>query len=207
MRNKSLISQSFVFVVGIAFLVSCNSSKYAGGFSYKSKDPGMDIASSGYTAPVAEKAPEEISLNDNAETTEVLTDAHVKISPEQNEKLSEVRALVIEEYYKQKMKREVTASQAPIKSSEIIANVATQMQEKGMIENISEKKLHKIEKMADKMDKKAEKRGGFLGEGIDLFLAILAIAGLAVALIFGTFIGVIIFLVAGGIWLYRKLVH
>ena len=211
MKHKSLIVQSLFFVVLLTIFASCNSSKYAAGFSYKSKDPGMDIGSSGYTAPVGTTTlvTEETDLNNNSNAAETLSDDHIKISSSENEKFSMVRSMVIEEYQKQKMQREAMANPAPIRSSEIIANVTAQMEEKGMIHDVSEKKLHKIEKLADKWDKKNQKHAkeGFLGEGVDLFLAIMAIAGLAVALIFGTFIGVVIFLVFGGVWLYRKLVQ
>jgi len=76
------------------------------------------------------------------------------------------------------------------------------------VPDLSERKLKRMERLGDRLDKRmnSHSRAGFLGEGIDLFFAIVALAGLAVALIFGTFIGVLIFLVFGGIWLYRKLV-
>ena len=88
MKHKSLIVQSLFFVVLLTIFASCNSSKYAAGFSYKSKDPGMDIGSSGYTAPVGTTTlvTEETDLNNNSNAAETLSDDHIKISSSENEK-------------------------------------------------------------------------------------------------------------------------
>lgn len=208
-----MIVHALLVIIVFSALVSCNSSRYSGGFSYKAKDPGMDIGSSGYVVPGTnnDQARQENNMSNSSDpisSVEFPAEENISLSNTEKDKFSEARKMVIEEYQKQIAERQGNMNPAPIKSSEVIAHVAVQMEQKGMIKEVSEKKMRKIEKMADKWDRKVQKRqhDGFLGEGIDLFLAIMAIAGLAVALIFGTFVGVLIFLVFGGIWLYRKLV-
>jgi hypothetical protein len=209
MRISKLSANAVAALAACTLLFSCSASRYSNGFAYRSNDPGIDIGSGNYRAPVPDpvqsaqnsRKADAIEKLKAEDVQQYLENQHVALSENDKEKINTITSMVKEEYHKQK-----ASGQMGPATKDIVRNVTTQLQEKGMISELSDKKLHRIEKLSNKLDKKMQKHSGFLGEGIDLFFAILAIAGLAIALIFGAWIGLLMFIVFGAIWLYRRLV-
>lgn len=187
------------------FLFSCQSSRMSGGFSYSGSKHAPDMGSSGQPISPTEphvKAPAPVALV--SEPSAQLDEAVAQVPVEKQE---QARAIA------QAIKEEMAAnaqSGKQVTHREALHAVTEKLVKNGQIAPISAENMKKMDKLARKMDQKAQKQGPDLDmkniSGLEWFFLIMSGAGLVLGII-GVTLGWLVFLVFGGLFLYWKLVQ
>lgn len=184
-------------------LFSCQSSRMAGGFTYSGSKKAPDMGASGQTITSVE--PKAAVAPSSAPTPSYDLDKAVGMVPA--EKQEQARAVA------QAIKEEMAVNAQNGKTvthREALHSVTEKLVKSGQIAPISAQNMKKMDKMARKMDQKAQKQGPDLDmrniSGLEWFFLIMSGAGLVLGII-GVALGWVVFLVFGGLFLYWKLVQ
>ncbi len=204
-KNSSFTLIALTCLLAVIITSSC--SRKITGFSYQSKVKAPDVAEGNSIKGVNEqhisaenKIAEPIVQYNGIQLTE-----EPAIEIQKKEKLNQLNQIASEEFTKLEQQNRDAGITAPVSAKQLVKNMADQMIEKGVVKDISEKKMKNLEKMASKWEKKKQLgKENFLGSGNMLLFAIIALGGLVLG-IFVTWVGWLIFVVFGGIWLYKKL--
>ena len=192
---KSLSALRMILFAGIlsTALLSCQSSRLAGGFSYTGNPTAPDVGSSGQpylsgSSPITSVSKPSQTANSTPDPVETM----VTLAPE--EKKAEARIIA------QAMKEELALNAEngrTVTNRELVHHVTEKLVNSGQIMPVSPEKMKQLDKMALKMDKKAQKQGPDIDmksmSGLEWFFIIMAAAGL-------------VLVVFGGLFLYFKLV-
>jgi hypothetical protein len=179
-------------------LFSCQSSRLAGGFSYHGNEKAPDVGSSGQYQALSHPSTRPVSTTDPIE-------AVVASAPVEKQNEARIVAMAMQEELAVNAQNGVATTHR-----ELVHSVTEKLVKSGQIEPISAKKMHQLDKMAAKMDQKAQKQGPSIDmknmSGIEWFFLIMAAAGLVLGII-GVSLGWLVLVVFGGLFLYWKLVQ
>ncbi len=211
---KYLLNECRIFLI-IAVLVytiaSCSSSRYSGGFSYHSNAKAPDIRSGNEAVPAArEQASVKAGQTDqDVSATEIeainsMTDKITrKLTSDEMERMRKITEAFKEESHFQQ------ENGTPISNRELVRMVSEKLVTNGTIDQLSARDMKKLDRQAQKMDKKLKKEGKDIdvknNTNLELFFLIMGIAGLVLGIL-GVWVGWLLFLVFGGLYLYYKLV-
>ena len=208
MRQLVIISRFLVVTFTIAALMaSCSSSKYAG-YGYKPNSKAPDIASGNEKAvrttnEIKLQEATSVSSEDKlvAEATEKMNKS---LSSEEKDKFKKIDEAFHNELNEQRKSGEITSNR------ELMHAVTKKLTEEGTIEKLTPSQEKKLDKLALKMDKKVLKQGKEIdathNTNLELFFLIMAVAGLVLGIL-GVWLGWLLLVVFGGLWLYYKLVR
>lgn len=186
-------------------LYSCQSSRMAGGFTYSGSKNAPDMGASGQTIPTMEQKARPATPSPIDAPASYDLDKAVSMVPA--EKQEQARAIA--DAIKEEMARNAQNGKT-VTHREALHNVTEKLVKSGQIAPISAQNMKKMDKMAQKMDQKAQKQGPDLDmrniSGLEWFFLIMSGAGLVLGII-GVALGWVVFLVFGGLFLYWKLVQ
>ena len=179
-------------------LFSCQSSRMSGGFTYAGSKHAPDMGSSGSSIPAIETPA--------AAFAPVTTlDQAIALAPAEKQE----QAHAIAQAIKEEMAAEAQSGKT-ISRREALHVVTEKLVKTGQIAPVSPHNMKKMDKIARKMDLKAQSQGPDLDmrniSGLEWFYLIMAAAGLVLGII-GLALGWVVFLVFGGLFLYWKLVR
>jgi hypothetical protein len=183
-------------------LFSCQSSRMTGGFTYSGSRNAPDMGASGQSMPPVEPGTAKaVSPTTTSPVKDELDQAVAMIPADKQE-----QARTIAQAIKEEMALNAQSGHA-VTHREMLHTVTDKLVKNGQIALISPENM---DKMAQKMDKKAQKQGPDLDmrniSGLEWFFLIMSGAGLTLGII-GIALGWVVFLVFGGLFLYWKLVQ
>jgi hypothetical protein len=206
--HKSLRLTTALLFTGIliSFLVSCQSSRMSEGFTYSGSKHAPDMSSSGQSTRPTE-VPNTRSIDPVSPDLKNADGLDRAVAMTQAENQDQARVIA------QAIKEEMAAtaqSGRTVTHREMLHTVTEKLVKTGQIAPIPAENMRKMDKMARKMDQKAQKGGPDLDmrniSGIEWFFLIMSGAGLTLGII-GIALGWVVFLVFGGLFLYWKLVQ
>ena len=206
--HKSLRLTTALLVTGIliSFLFSCQSSRMSGGFAYSGSKHAPDMGSSGQPTRPTEP-PTGKSMNPASPALENANDLDRAVAMTPADRQDQARVIA------QAIKEEMALTEQSgrtVTHREMLHTVTEKLVKNGQIAPIPTENMRKMDKMARKMDQKAQKSGPDLDmrniSGIEWFFLIMSGAGLTLGII-GIALGWVVFLVFGGLFLYWKLVQ
>ena len=206
--HKSLrLTTAYFFSVLLTFtLFSCQSSRMAGGFTYSGSKHAPDLGSSGQPL-VSNERPAAISAEAPVQTETNMIDLDRAVALTPTDKQAEAK--VIAQAIKEEMAMNAQSGRT-VTHREMLHTVTDKLVKNGQIAPIPAENMRKMDKMARKMDQKAQKQGPDLDmkniSGLEWFFLIMSAAGLVLGII-GVALGWVVFLVFGGLFLYWKLVQ
>jgi membrane-associated HD superfamily phosphohydrolase len=206
MRQLVIISRFLVVTLTIAALmVSCSSSKYAG-YGYRPNSKAPDIASGNETAVRTknEIKLQEASSSEDKIVAEATEKMNKSLSSEEKDKFKKIDEAFHNELNEQRKSGEITSNR------ELMHTVTKKLTDEGTIEKLTPSQEKKLDKLTLKMDKKVLKQGKEIdathNTNLELFFLIMAVAGLVLGIL-GVWLGWLLLVVFGGLWLYYKLVR
>jgi hypothetical protein len=199
-----------VFAAGI-FAFACSTSRQSGGFSYQSnanapaishgiEAPAVAINRAVISASPAEPDKSGSEIQAIHAMTEKISRKLTKAEQEKIHKISE--AMIRESQFRNE-------SGTPTTNRELVKTVTEKLVSDRAIDQISARDMKKLDRLAFKLDKKLQKEGKDIdvknNTNLELFFMIMGIAGLILGIL-GVWVGWLLFVVFGGLWLYYKLV-
>jgi hypothetical protein len=208
MKKMSLHLVYGLLISGMmAGIISCSSSRIYKNYTYTPKENAPDMGGSIQTSPeekpilysnknVQHQASAGPALAQKSTSSELMTEENIE------------KIALVQKTFKEEMAF-MQESGETATNKELMKKVTSKLTHTGQINQLSKSEEKKLNRMAEKMDKKLKKQG----DGIDwrnntpleLFFMIMSIAGLVLGIV-GIGFGWFVFIVFGGLWLYWKLV-
>lgn len=200
-----------VLAITIHSIVSCSSSRQSQGFKYRTTVEAPDIGLGSQAIKLEYKAVRtNREIHENNIPSEEFRELKFpgdkvtgKLSGLEKEKMIKITEAVRNEY------RQQLENGAPMTNRELVKKITETLVSNGTIDHLSNSGMKKLDRLAKKMDKKLLKQEKDIdvknNTNLELFFLIMGIAGLVLGIL-GVWIGWLLLVVFGGLYLYYKLV-
>jgi hypothetical protein len=200
-----------LFIVMSYGFASCSSSRNTDGFNYRSGSNAPDIGKGNegiqpgkfQVLAITKKSLKDASIKEIDNINSFAEKISRELTPAARNKMQKMAEAI------KKESRTHQENGTPITNRELIKQVTNNLVSSGTINPMTKSDMKKLDRLAKKLDRKIQKEGKDIdvknNTNLELFFLIMGLAGLVLGIL-GVWVGWLLFVVFGGLYLYYKLV-